>query len=160
MFNSIWNNIVIIGKVLIRIYKEDHIYKASALTFTTLLSIIPLLSIVIFLLSIFPVFSTLKNNMQNFILMNLNPTDNEAIQSHLQEFIQQAINLPVMSIIFLAITAILLIITIENTINSIWLGEKKSRKSLVIHWLSLFILPVFVGLSLFLALFYSQPLGF
>ena len=52
---------------------------ASSLTFTTLLAIVPVVTIVVTVVSAFPVFSKLVTNVQHFVVANLVPSSVDAI---------------------------------------------------------------------------------
>ena len=130
-----------------RFFKEQYTYRASALAFTTLLSLVPLLTVIVFLVTKFPVFDTINTLAQNYILANFIPTSNSTIQFYLNNFTYQASHLPTLGIIFLLLTAMMLIITIEHTLNDIWYVRWKKRRivSLLVYWIVLMSAPLLIG---------------
>ncbi len=136
-----------------RLFKEKYTYRASALAFTTLLALVPLISVIVSLIAVLPIFTKFATLAQNYILENFVPTSGNTIQNYLVQFTKQATHLPVIGIIFLFFTALLLIITVEHTLNDIWdvSRRKKSLLALLIYWLILFLSPIVIGFSLFLS---------
>jgi membrane protein len=136
-----------------RLFKEGYTYRSSALAYTTLLSLVPLLSIALVLLTFFPIFTDLINLTSHFLAENFLPATGSNLQSYLQQFINQAVNLPGISILFLIISGILLFITIDNVINTIWQSEfcKISIIAFICRWLLMALLPFVIGAGVFLA---------
>jgi membrane protein len=147
------NFLCALGLAARRFYHEDYSYRASALTYTTLLALVPLVSVVIALLTHFPKLLKIVELAQNYVLNNLIPTANDSIEYYLQVFTQQATHLPLLGILFLFITASLLIITVEDTFNHIWQIplRKKNFASWVLYWAVLLLAPLAIGLSVFLS---------
>lgn len=129
-----------------------YAFYASALTLNTLLAIVPLLSVSVFILTKFSIFLDFISISEDYIFKNFVPTSASAIQSYMQNFIQQAVHLPLLSIAFLVVTAIIMINTIDDTINDIWNITKRRKK--LTTWLFysfiFLIAPVVLGLSVFL----------
>lgn len=136
-----------------RFFQGQYTYRASALAFTTLLSLVPLLSVIVFIVAKFPIFSEINAAAQTYILTNLIPTSGDTIQFYLNNFTQQAEKLPTVSITFLFITGFALIITIEHTLNDIWEVRWKKRKlvSLMIYWIMLMLAPLVIGIGVLIS---------
>jgi membrane protein len=150
---SIWN-------AAKRFYIDDFTYSASALAFTTLLALVPIASVVLSLLTMFPEFKEVLDVAQNYLLTNFLPASGEAIRYYLQNFTLQATRLPIVSIFFLFITATMLIITVENTLNNIWGVPQRQKKfsAWLLYWVVLIVVPFAIGFSVFLStLFLSLP---
>ena len=135
-----------------RFFFEKYTFQVSALAFTTLLALVPLLSISVFFIAIFPVFSKFVFIYKDYILKNFVPSASYAIEGYFQDFIQQAIHLPIGSVIFLLFTALLMINTIDETINDIWHLPEKNKKILVwiFYAVIVIIAPILIGLSIFI----------
>lgn len=136
-----------------RLINEHYTYHAAALAFTTLLSLVPLLSVILYFISIFPFFTRFVDLAQGYIFSNFIPTSSQVIQLYLERFIQQAQHLPTLGILFSLITSFMLIVTVEHTLNAIWHVKKKIKRfsSLLIYWGILVLAPVLIGLSVFLS---------
>lgn len=139
--------------VIKRFFKEKYTYRASALSFTTLLALVPLLLVIVFFTSIFPVFTHLVTLTQDYIFRNFIPASGDTIQLYLQGFVQKAHDLPAIGIIFLFLTAGMLINTIVHTLNDIWQvpRQKKNLVPRLLYWGALILMPLSIGLTLFLS---------
>ena len=125
---------------------------ASSLTFTTLLSLVPLITIAFTVISAFPVFGEMSGALRNFALQNLLPHSAEIIARYAQQFTSNAARLTAVGIGFLSLTAILLLVTIERAFNDIWRVRRPRplMQRVVIYWTLLTIGPVLIGASLML----------
>jgi len=95
---------------------------ASSLTFTTLLALVPLVTITLGLMAAFPVFSGLGEHIHAFLLANMVARESGESKSPdtLNNFSGQAGRLTALGTAFLAVTAFLMMFTIERAFNSIW----------------------------------------
>jgi membrane protein len=143
-----------------RFYVERYTYRVSALAFTTLLALVPVLFVMVFFISSFPFFIDKVTLGKKYIVHNFVPGSSLIIQKYLENFLLQAVRLPAISIIFLFATAIMLVDSIQATLNEIW-GSAKSRWRLfptLLLWFILFLFPVFIGWSIYLSTsFFSLP---
>ena len=134
--------------------QQDNIkVPAGHLAYVTLLSIVPLLAVIFSMLSAFPVFSELKQIFENLIYNNLVPTSGDAIKEHMTGFIENTKQMSMMGIGSLVVIALLLISTIDQTINRIWRStSKRSRiNAFTIYWTILSLGPVIIGASVLLS---------
>lgn len=136
-----------------RLYVEQYDYRASGLAFASLLAIVPLVSVVLSVIALFPIFKRFTDLAQNYIFTNFIPESSNIIQQYFQNFINQATHLPLFGIIFLLFTAITLIVMVEHTLNAIWAAPRRQKKFLrwIIYWLVLLCAPIFLGISLFIS---------
>lgn len=134
---------------------------AGSLTFTTLLAIVPLFTIALTLFSAFPMFGDYSSKFKSFILTNLVPdASGKVIGVYMHQFSENAEQLTALGMISLAATALMLMFTIEQTLNQIW-GVTRSRNLLsrtLIYWATLTLGPVMIGLSFSLATWLSGEL--
>ncbi|RAP35679.1 hypothetical protein B1207_11335 [Legionella quinlivanii] len=131
-------------------FEDDCTYRASALAFTSLLAIVPLMTVGLSILSSFPVFQGLIQPLQNFIFDNFVPATGAVIQTYIQQFTAQVSKLPVWGVIFLIVTALLVMVTIEKAMNKIWRVNcsRHGVSAFLLYWAILSLAPVFLGLSL------------
>ncbi|MGB5446689.1 MAG: YihY family inner membrane protein, partial [Psychromonas sp.] len=109
--------------------EEDSIKVAAGhLAYVTLLSVVPLLAVIFFLLSAIPFFSEAKQIFEDLIYNNLVPTSGHAIRMHINEFIENTKKMSMMGMGSLVVIALLLISTIDQTINRIWRCSNKRSK--------------------------------
>ena len=130
--------------------EDDCPYRASALAFTTLLAIVPLMSVGFAILSTFPAFQNLAAPIQDFIFANFVPTTGKIIQDYLQIFASQVSKLSAVGVIFLFIVALLVMYTIESAMNKIWRvsSSRHGIPAFLLYWAIVSLAPFFLGLSL------------
>lgn len=134
--------------------EQDNIkVPAGHLAYVTLLSIVPLLAVIFYMLAAFPVFSDLKAVLEDLIYNNLIPTSGDTIQTHISGFIENTKKMSMMGFASLIVIALLLISTIDQTINRIWrCTNKRSRiQAFTIYWTILSLGPLIIGASLALS---------
>lgn len=124
---------------------------AGSLTFTTLLSLVPLITIALTLFSAFPVFEDFSFQIKIYLLNNLMPeTAGKIITQYMQQFTDSAMRLTTVGIAFLAVTAMMLMLTIDHAFSIIWrvTQPRPLFKRLVNAWAVLTLAPLLIGASL------------
>ena len=133
-------------------FRQDRCVQiASSLTFTTLLSVVPLITIALTLFSAFPVFDDFSNQIKSYLLGNLMPeTAGKVITHYMEQFAESAGRLSAVGLVFLAVTAMLMMLTIDHAFNIIWRVTRPRAmfKKVIIYWAVLTLAPVLVGASL------------
>ena len=138
-------------KRVFRRFLEDHCQtNAAALSFTTLLSLVPLAAVVFSTLSVFPVFEEWAQRLEDFIYQNFIPATGDFVREHLNRFIAKTGRLTAFGLIFLLLSALLLLFTIEETLNKIWRVENSRAfvQRVVTSWAVLTLGPLLIGGSL------------
>ncbi len=132
-----------------RFYRDRGLQAAGALTYTTLLALVPLLTIAFSIFSAFPAFQAMQDRIEILLFENLVPEVGLIVRSHLTEFIRNATNLTAVGVVALAVSAILLLSTIESVFNTIWRVEqdRPAITRLLIFWTVLTLGPVLFGIS-------------
>jgi len=137
--------------VLRRLVDDRCLQVSCSLTFTTLLAIVPLFTITLTLFSAFPMFSVYSNRLKGFLISNLVPdASGRLIGTYMRQFSDNAERLTAIGMISLAVTALLLLFTIEKTLNQIW-RVRRSRNLLartLIYWAGLTLGPLLIALSI------------
>ncbi len=134
-----------------RLQQDRCAQVAASLTFTTLLSLVPLITIALTLFSAFPVFESYSAQLKGFLLNSLMPDiASKVITQYMQQFTESAMRLTAVGIVLLGVTAMLLLLTIEQAFNAIWRVERPRPlfKRLVTYWSVLTLAPLLVGASL------------
>lgn len=124
---------------------------AGSLAFTTLLSLVPLLTVAFALFTAFPMFSTFQGALQGFLSNHLLPSHlNQQIFAYLNQFAAKAKGLTAAGGIFLLITAVMTMMTIESAFNVIWhvRRERPLAQRVLAYWAILTFGPLFIGVSL------------
>lgn len=127
--------------------------RAAALTFTSLLAMVPLLAVSFAIFSAFPAYDSLKTEVQSYLFSNFIPSVGDEVQGYLEKFTSQTGRLTAVGIVFLALSAVMLLMTISNTMNMIW-QTKQTRgvvSRLMVFWAVLTLAPLLFGASLSLS---------
>lgn len=150
LMNALHNSRCFIGFVIQHFIQDDCTYVASALAFTTLLAIVPMMSVGLAFISAFPVFQDLIEPAQNFIFENFVPTTGKVVQGYLQQFTAQVSKLSLIGVGFLIGTALLMLFTIERAMNRIWrvASPRHGVTAILLYWAILSLTPIMLGLSL------------
>ena len=130
---------------------DDHVQmNAAALAFTTVLALVPAAAVTLSMLSIFPVFEEWSRELENFVYRNFVPAAGDVIQSQLEEFIGQTGRLTAFGLLFLLVSALLLLFTIEETLNKIWRVQDSRTiiQRILSYWAVLTLAPLLMGASL------------
>jgi membrane protein len=124
---------------------------AGNLTFTTLLALVPLFTIALTLFAAFPVFQDWSNAFKVFLLTTLVPeVSGKVITVYMQQFANNAARLTAVGLIFLGVTALMLLVSIERVFNAIWRARRPRTvvQRLVIYWTTVTVGPLLIGASL------------
>lgn len=136
---------------VVRRFDEDGcFYRAGALTYTTILSLVPLFAVSFAILTAFPGFQALGDQLQSLIIKQFVAASGEIVQHYLQLFVAQAYHLSVISLVFLVVTSVSMFYSIEQTFNAIWRIHRPPRRllALLFYWVILLAAPLLIALGL------------
>ncbi len=132
-----------------RFARHEGPQNAAALTYTTLLSLVPLMTVTLAVFSAFPVADRVNLLIQDFVFANFVPTSGEVLQQYLSEFSSKASRLTGAGAAFLVVVALLMMANIDRALNAIW--EVKAKRSFagkfLIYWAVLSLGPLLIGAS-------------
>lgn len=137
-------------RYLIRHYLDDECtQKSASLTYTTLLSLVPIITVVIVLFSVVPAMSEMREQLQDMIYDNLLPTSSESIRTHLESFAEKSSNLGLIGVAGVFVTTIMTLLTIEGAFNKIWRVEERSGflNSVLRYWTMITLAPIVLGVA-------------
>ncbi|KES15600.1 virulence factor BrkB family protein [Gilliamella apicola] len=129
---------------------HDRLTTSSAeLAYTTILALVPLITVIFSLLSAFPMFDEISQSLKRLIYSNLVPTASDTIQNYLEQFIANTKKMTFVGIIGLMVTSLLLINSINNALNRIWRTKRKRSfmYNLTMYWTILTLGPILAGSS-------------
>ena len=136
---------------LLRRFHEDRIlYYSGYLSYVTLLSMVPLLAVIFSLLSIFPFFEKLKEEVEEFVFRNFVPELGDVLQEQILSFVDNATRMTPFGLIVLLVVALLLLSSIDHTLNQIW-RVGKNRGIILSYSIYIVVLissPVLLGTGL------------
>jgi len=133
-----------------RFRRDACLQNAATLSYTTLLALVPLLTIGFSMFAAFPVFSGLTGQLQDLLFQNLVPASTEVVQQHLQSFVDRAAGLTVVGLIALVVSALLMMAAIDRAMNDIWRVQQRRRplQGFMVYWTVLTLAPILMGASL------------
>lgn len=144
-----------------RFIQERFTMTAAALTLTTLLAIVPLMTVLLTIFSGFHFFHQLTGQIQDFIFNNFVPATGKVVQDYLQNFVSKTQQLSLTGVLFLVATAILLLITIERAINDVWHIRRThiGLSAWLRYWAMLTLIPLLLAVSLTISSYiFSLPI--
>ncbi len=133
-------------------FREDRLgLTASSLTFTTLIALVPLLTVMLAVFSAFPMFSSFQDALQQYLLQSLVPeTIAKPVMGALTQFASKANRLGTVGLALLVLTALALMLTIDRTLNGIWRVRepRPMAQRVLVYWASATLGPLLLGVSL------------
>lgn len=98
---------------------------AAALSYTSVLSIVPILTVIFTTLALVPAFRGWQTAIEQFIFANFVPASGDQLQSYIAAFVSKAAALQTLGFILLALSVFSMMATIEQTFNEIWHVSKR-----------------------------------
>ncbi|EIJ68575.1 virulence factor BrkB family protein [Pasteurella bettyae] len=121
---------------------------AGSLTYSTMLAIVPLVMVVFSIFSAFPMFAEATATMKEFVFTNVAPSTGDVVGQYIDEFVNNSKQMSAIGVISLIAVALLLIKSIDNTLNDIWnVTNRSTIFSFAIYWTILTLGPIFIGVS-------------
>lgn len=124
---------------------------AGSLTFTTVLALVPILTIGLAILTGFPLFTDFKSSLETYFTQSLMPKQiSTTVLGYLTQFATKATRLSAVGGVILMATAVMTMAMIDKTFNDIW-QVKRSRplvQRIVVYWAIVTLGPILIGVSL------------
>lgn len=121
--------------------------QAGSLTYTTLFAVVPMLTVFLVIISSIKALEPARQQLQQLIYSNFLPKSTIAFDKALSAFTDKSSNLTVIGILFLFVTTVLMLSSIENVFNRIW-RVKETRSGLVgfmRYWTIISLGPILLG---------------
>lgn len=156
ILNIIWRCILWLGyfaRYSVRqFYRQRGLQIAASLAYTTLLSLVPLITVLFGVLKGLTAFESLGESIQSFVIKNFVPAFSDTVQQYLSGFSQKAAGLTATGIVVLIVIVLMLLATIENAFNVIWHISKRRNTAarFMVYWAILTLGPILVGAGLFI----------
>jgi len=138
----------LVANVVRRFHAERYAQTAAALSFATLLGLVPMLAVGAVLLEKLPFGIKLSAALESFLLATLLPDKaGTVIVKYLGQFAHRADQVTWIGLSVLALTALLQMLTIEHAFNAIWQVKKRRPwlRRLALHLLALLAGPLVFG---------------
>jgi membrane protein len=141
------------NNVVERMRSERMPQAASSLAFTTLLALVPLVTVALSLFAMFPAFENLRAALEDYFIESLMPKPvASVVTQYLMQFSNKARGLSLMGACFLLVSAVSLFASIERTLNGLW--HAPTPKLLNHRWLiylaALLLAPFLIGIGFYL----------
>lgn len=127
--------------------KDECSQKAASLTYTTLLSIVPVLTVVLVIFSSVPALEGMRDQLEAMIYENVIPSSGAQISQYIEHFTEKSSNLGLVGVLGMFVTAILTLMTIEQAFNKIWRVQHRSggMSSVIRYWVMITLGPIVLG---------------
>lgn len=132
-------------------FNENKLTQAAgALTYSTMLAIVPLVMVVFSIFSAFPVFNEVSGELKEFIFTNFAPSAGDIVGDYIDQFVANSKKMSAVGIVSLIAVALLLINNIDRTLNGIWhdTSTRPLLTSFAIYWMILTFGPLLIGTSI------------
>ncbi|MDB5798576.1 MAG: putative ribonuclease [Paucimonas sp.] len=134
-----------------RLTEERLPQAAGSLTFTTVLAIVPVLTITFAIFTTFPLFDTFRKAVESYFFKNLMPQGiAHTILDYLNQFASQAKRLSAIGAVVLGFTALAMIAMVDRAFNQIWRVRRVRpfTQRILIYWAVLTLGPLMTGISI------------
>lgn len=140
------------ARTLAQRFREDRLgLTASSLTFTTLIALVPLFTVMLAVFSAFPMFSSFQGALEKYFVQALVPDGiARPVLQALVQFSAKAKRLGGVGLVVLLFTAIALTLTIDRTLNAIWRVRRPRpfAQRVLVYWAAVTLGPLVLGVSL------------
>jgi membrane protein len=144
--------------LLARFQSDGCTTAAAALGYTSLLAIVPMLTIALAMFAAFPFFAEMRGSMIQSLFNNLAPSLGATVNTYLNTFTDNAEKATGAGIVGLAVTAILLIHTIQSAFDRIF-GSTSRRTQwnrFPIYWALITLGPILFGVSFSISTYFFR----
>lgn len=159
--NHLATNIQLFLQLFTHRFKQNKLTQAAGyLTYSTMLALVPLIMVIFSVFSAFPVFNEVTGELKEFIFTNFAPSASDTVGQYIDEFVNNSKKMSAVGIISLVVVALMLIKTIDSTLNSIW-HDTSTRPlviSIAIYWFILTFGPLLIGASIGVSSYVSAML--
>lgn len=133
-------------------FREDRLgITAGSLTFTTMISLVPLATVTFALFTAFPMFASFRKALEVYFLQNLVPDAiARPVFKQLTLFASKASQVGAVGLVVLVLTAIALLLTIDRALNAIWRVRQPRplAQRVLVYWATATLTPLVLGVSL------------
>jgi len=114
-----------VSRICHRFVAEDFDQVCGSLAFTTLLSVVPLVAVLLGVMSAMPSFLVMVDELEGIVRNMLPERSAGLIIQHILAFSQKALNVTVAGLVVLVLSAFLLLQTVERAFNHVWHSRKR-----------------------------------
>jgi membrane protein len=120
---------------------------AAALSFTTILGLVPLMTVALIYVARYPLFERWIASLERFLVRHLLPGTGTTLRPYLDEFTSRGTELKGVGIALVVVTAVTMVATVEREINAIWGLERRTSlvRRLFVVGLGVVLGPLAIG---------------
>ena len=139
--------------------KRDSIgLEASALSFTSILALIPAISVIFYFFAVFTSFEQFRESLKNFAKANFMPVFADNLGNYVGTFVEHAGKLTATSTVVFFVISLLLVRSIDQCLNRIWRGGRRKLGTMIaIYWTLLTLGPIALGIVIWI---FTKVMGF
>src|SRR6516165_107454 len=143
--------------VLRRFSADGCFAAAGALSYTTLVSLVPLAVIALGSLSAFPIFAPVRTELLALLFRNFVPSVGEQAAFWFRNFADSATRTTAIGFAGILVTGVLLLVTVEDQLNLIWRVSRARPwgQRVLAYWTVITLGPLLVGVSLTLSTYFE-----
>lgn len=122
---------------------------AGALSYTTLVSLVPIIAIAFAVLSTFPIFASTRDQILADLFSRFVPSVGAEIERWFRSFADTAGQTTALGVVALGITVVLLLAAIEDQLDKIWRvrSPRPWGRRVLIYWAILTLGPLLIGVA-------------
>jgi membrane protein len=135
-----------------RIQDAMILRSAAALSYTTLLAVIPFIAVVLAVFTLFPAFADMRAQVQEMFIRYVMPDMIQNVQKYVADFVGAAGKLTTIGLAGIALTAVFMLSTIEDSFNFIFQIKHRRKLTTKIYGYAFIIIvcPLLIGSALYL----------
>lgn len=144
-YNKTWFQFVIF--VIRRFEANNCREQAGSLTYTTLFAVVPMLTVFLVIISSIKALEPARQQLQQLIYSNFLPKTSIAFDKALNAFTDNSSNLTIIGVLFLFVTTVMMLTSIETAFNRIW-RVQETRNGIVgfmRYWTIISLGPILLG---------------
>ncbi len=145
--------------ILLNLRDKEILNYAAALSFYTVLSLIPILFVCFSVFTQISSFKAYYEKAKQVIFAFLIPTQQDVVATYIDTFLKNSVNLGIVGLIAMAFTSLAFFSGYDFVINRITKNEPKGLwQSISSYWTLLTLIPLGLGLSFYISGFIQQTL--
>lgn len=144
-FDKTWFQFILF--VLKRFEADRCRDQAASLTYTTLFAVVPMLTVFLVIISSIKALEPARQQLQQMIYSNFLPKTSIAFDKAFSAFTENSSNLTIIGVLFLFITTVMMLTSIETVFNRIWRIEE-TRNGIIgfmRYWTIISLGPILLG---------------
>ncbi len=144
-YNKTWFQFILF---VIRRFEADRCREqAGSLTYTTLFAVVPMLTVFLVIISSIKALEPARQQLQQLIYSNFLPKTTIAFDKVFNAFTEKSSNLTIIGVLFLFVTTVMMLTSIETVFNRIW-RVQETRNGIIgfmRYWTIISLGPILLG---------------